>query len=336
MASDPVPWMVAGNVQHSVNVARLLAYASFGGSEGIVGPRDLEVRELAVPGPQVRVYPGACAILNRFPGAKYEAYAGRFPTETLVDIAPTGSGGGRSDLIVARVEDPFENGSPFANDGSGVFLRPAVISNVGTSIKNFKALGYAYPAIPLARVDIPPSTGTITQAMIADLRRMTAAVRREEWSRVFSGLGASSLTSTNWADWPPGASMQVDVPDWATHVEMSATLSGVAYGFNPASGQRDALGALQMKFGAVAGGYSAVTYDLSWNQAYGDRTTLMVGGAPGQIPVSVRGTTQNVVVQGFKNPGVNSYLQVDAGSAVSMDVVFYQSPESNIDYVALP
>lgn len=336
MASDPVPWMVAGNVQHSVNVARLLAYAGFGGSEGIVGPRDLEVRELNVPGNQVRVYPGACAILNRFPGAKYEAYAGRFPTETLVDIAPTGSAGGRSDLIVARVEDPFENGSPFPNDGTGVFLRPAVISNVGTSITNFKSLGYAYPAIPLARVDIPPSTGTITQQMIKDLRRMTAAIRRDEWSKVISGLGVSSLTSTNWVDWPVGASMQVDVPDWATHVSMSAVLSGIIYGANPTSGVRGALGALQMKFGNVAGGYSAVTYDLTWDQAFWDRATLMTGGNGGPIPAAIRGTTQNVVIQGFKNPGVNSYLQTDAGSAVAMEVTFYQSPESNIDYVAMP
>ena len=85
---DKAPWAIGGEgIEHSANVARLLAYAAAGGIEGIIGTLDLEVRPLAVPGGSVRVAPGACFILNRNPTGAYDMDAGRLPVEHL-RVAP--------------------------------------------------------------------------------------------------------------------------------------------------------------------------------------------------------------------------------------------------------
>lgn len=94
----------------------------------------------------------------------------------MVAIAATGSAGGRSDLIVAQVEDPNMAGEPWqtpTNPAVGPYIFTRVIPNVPAGTTSLRPLGYSgRSAIVLARVDLPASTGTVTASMITDLREL--------------------------------------------------------------------------------------------------------------------------------------------------------------------
>ena len=79
--------------------------------------------------------------------------------------------GWRNDLIVARIDDPTYQGGSF-DPATFEAARFEVISGVPSDQKDVSGLGLSYPAIPLARLNVPPSTGTITAAMITDLRKV--------------------------------------------------------------------------------------------------------------------------------------------------------------------
>src|SRR5690606_29700444 len=131
MTWDAVPWFVGGGAEHSPEVARLLAYAATGGAEGIVLPTDLRVAPLSAPGSGVRVLPGAAPVRTRASGGALQTYVARLPVANTVSISATGSGAGRSDLIVARIEDPYVAGTPYQepeNPASGPYVFTRVIS----------------------------------------------------------------------------------------------------------------------------------------------------------------------------------------------------------------
>src|SRR5688572_17632017 len=107
MGWDNAPWMIGGGVEHSVEVARLLAYIAGNGKEGIVRPTHLRVTQQGTPAASVRVLTGAAVILNRTAGADSQSYLGRMPSNDTVAITPT-TAAARSDLIIGRVEDPYQ------------------------------------------------------------------------------------------------------------------------------------------------------------------------------------------------------------------------------------
>lgn len=319
---DPVPWFVGGGAQHSPEVARLLAYASLGGAEGVVSPGDCRVAPLDTPTSKVRVLVGAIIALNRAAGGAQQSYVARNPTETVVDIAATGSGSGRSDLIVARIEDSHMPGEPWQDPadvtvGPYVFVR--VISNVNAATTKMPS---GQTGVVLARVDIPANTTVITAAMIKDLRSL-ARPRSERQNFVGSptpGVTMQNLQGAVWPDYRP----IVSVPNWATEAYVTATLSSIGQRVGPAQGiMTTVLG------GGLNGitGYRAINigYDLDAPVTQGSRHTLVVGGAF----TDVRGIAgKDVYVQmeaQQQNPGPNNgYLITVAGTQVLWDVQFYE------------
>src|SRR5690606_23287586 len=228
MAFDGVPWLVAG-ATHSADVARLVGFYAAGKDEGVAQPTDMQVLALAVPGNKVRITPGACAIINRTPGYPSQAYLAIAPSETEVSISATGSGSGRSDLIIARVEDPTLSGSEWntpEDPTSGPYVFPRVISGVPSGTTTGDELGLGYTAIPLARVDLPPSTGTITQSMITDLRGFAGVSGGKRQEDVFRSVEITSDTSEDQTGvnspeyWPNTARWDIQIPTWATEVQM--------------------------------------------------------------------------------------------------------------------
>lgn len=223
MSWDSVPWFVGGGAQHSPEVARLLAYAATGGAEGVVAPTDLKVTALDVPAGAVRVLPGAGMVLNRAAGGGQQTYAARLPVADEVEIAATGSASGRSDLIVAQIEDPFMPGEPWqapADPAVGPYVFTRVIPNVPAGTTRLQdAPGFeGRSALTLARVDLPPSTGTVTAAMITDLRGLVAPRTKRVLVNAAMPASAANLTSGTFVDWPTGG-ITVDVPSWAQKVD---------------------------------------------------------------------------------------------------------------------
>ncbi|TDC33464.1 hypothetical protein [Micromonospora sp. KC213] len=324
MAFDPVPWFVGGGAEHSPEVARMVAYTAFRGNEGTMGPADLGVRALAVPGTSVRVMPGACSILSRATGGTYQAYAARMPAETVVPIAATGSGGGRSDLVVARVEDPFMPGEPWAEPpdvAAGPYVFARVISGVPSGTTSVAALGLGYSAIALARIDLPANTGTVTQAMIVDLRQV-ANPRRDRSLIVSSPSGITSLTTSTYVNFPDAAVKPVAVPSWATHARIVQNVAGtLAFGDK-------VNGASRVKLGTVTG--QDTNYDT--NGAVGgdalDRPLLTADTLA--IPSAMRGTTQNVSIQTrvtYRGASGTGELRANTATTIVTDVEFFEAPE---------
>lgn len=324
MAVDPVPWFVGGGAEHSPEVARLLAFAAFRGAEGVIGAPDLAVRALAVPGAAVRVYPGACSILNRSAGGAYQAYAGRVVSEETLPIAATGSSGGRADMVVLRVEDPFMPGEPWqapADPKVGPYLFPRIIANVPAGATTVTELGLGYSAIPLARINLPASTGTVTQAMITDLRQI-GNPKRERSLFTASPSGNQDVSGAAFVEWPAAATRQIFVPRWATLARIVHTVAGcLAFGDKVNGGTKVKLGintgqeTLFDTNGAVGGDAldkTIVTAD-----------TLLVA------PV-YRGTMQSVSMQArvtYRGPSGTGLLRATTGTTIVTDIEFTERPE---------
>ncbi|WIE65959.1 hypothetical protein DEI99_005320 [Curtobacterium sp. MCLR17_036] len=227
MALDPVPFVIGGDAEHGPSVFRQLAYLATNGNEGVVGPGDLKVTALSVPGAGVQVAAGGASILNRV--SSQEAYTARNPNAdtTSVKIAATGSSGGRSYLVILRVDNPYIDGNAQApaDPVKGPYDRFDVIAGVPASTTRLQDIAqYAgVSAITLARVDLPASTGTVTNAMITDLRVLANPHETTIETPNF-GTVSGTMNSTSDQAFPP-FQPSIEVPSWATYARVGLTIS---------------------------------------------------------------------------------------------------------------
>lgn len=323
MPWDSVPWFTEGGAEHSSEVARLLAYAAFAGAEGIIGNSDLQVKALSTPGSSVQVTTGACAILNRAAGAKYQAYAARLPSADTVNVAATGATA-RSDLVIARIENPYSYGETWnqpADPAVGPYVFTRIISGVPNTTKRVKQVRPGDSAITLARIDIPANTSTITQSMIKDLREM-ANPRRRRVVRALRGTWdtpdeVGNTKYPSWEEFPNGARWDIEVPEWATSATIMATWAQLDQ-----RNAKDSYGRLRVAFGSVVTPETRFHNDYTGNA---QRHTF-VGGGTVSIPSSMRGNVYDAVLEGCGESGYTGVLEADGGAAVFLDVEFVEDP----------
>jgi len=218
-----VPILTDG-ASHPAAQFRMLIRDLARGAEGITEGDDLKVTQRATPGAGITVADGSCVIKGRddaFQG-HYSAYnAGSFN----VDIAPTGSGSGRSDMVIVRVQDPEYIAGLNPETDQIVFFE--VISNVSSS-----AIGIpdGRTGIPLARIDLPASTATITDAMITDLRKIANPRRERNLLPPQSPPSMSSQiggTSGTYSYFSTASGWFISIPDWATTCKIRLDISGL-------------------------------------------------------------------------------------------------------------
>lgn len=317
MALENAPWAVDG-AKHSAAVARTLAYASTSGAEGIVEPADLHVRATQTPSGSVRVAPGGIAILNRAPNGGQQTYTARNVSETLVEVQPTGSGGGRTDYVWAHIVDP-EYGGQFPE-------------NPQTAQYFFLTASAAQPEgngwYRLARIDIPASTATITQDMITDLREVANPRTLDVWRprALLSGEGEWANVTTADGEWFPnqGGEQSIYIPEWATRVQIAATWMSVRY-----ESGRNGYGEMWVEFGPYlrpsTRKYSTqrYMYDTAGPVANTYRTNWIVEDDRA-VPADVRGTTQAFIMKANKNPSSDTAASLDGMSGVSLKVRFLE------------
>lgn len=324
MTWDPTPWALEGGARISAAVGRLLAYASTSGAEGIVEPKDLKVTATPTPGSQVRVAPGAALIRNRYAGGGQQTYVVRNPTTDLKSVTKTPSGGGRSDLVVARVEDPQYGGAIPSNPVTYQYVTTHIIEGVpaGTS-KASQVASIDYPAVALARIDIPANTQTITNAMITDLRKV-ALPRKERHLFTYNLEGSTvyALDSTIEQFWPqfPEAIWRVDVPEWATEAKMVATWGGVRVSRSAATG------VIYSRLGF--GDLQARTQDQKWALDFSalageEMRESWVAGDDIAVPEEMRGTNQAVRLLG-RRIAAGGPPRLDNASSIMLDVEFVE------------
>jgi hypothetical protein len=208
-------------------------------TQGITGTSDMFVAQGDVPGQFVQIGTGSALVRAGNTPVSQQTYSAFAQAASIVGITPTSSGSGRSDLVVCRVEDPYISGSPWqapSDPALGSFVKFRVIQGVPPGTTTLAQAGRGGDsAIVLARIDIPASTGTITQGMITDLRQMAQPRQKHLINQTVGGISpANTLTSGTWALWPGYAPGNI-VPEWATHANITFTVDGI-YTVGPCDG----------------------------------------------------------------------------------------------------
>lgn len=220
------PWAIDGP-EVSAATARQVAYSATGGNSGVTGPKDLQVRQTSTPGTSVQVLPGSYVVVNR--NAKYQSYTGRNLSADLVDIPASGTTAKTWYLGVELLDPEFAGNGTVIEGKEDEFeyvhfvLRTSLTENTKTWL-------------PLAKITVPANTGTITNAMIKDLREM-ANPRMKIVTRARPSIGTDTgmkLSSTT-GEWFPGdgaevgSRQEIEVPYWATRMIVEASWLSVRY-----------------------------------------------------------------------------------------------------------
>ena len=329
MALEMDSWAVTG-AQSSARIARLMHQSGTASGNGVVDVGHLQVLPLEVPGGGVRILAGGATILGKEQEFQGSYFAYNVGTDT-VDIASTGSGGGRSDLVVLQVEDPNIDGTPWGHD---VTTDPVyyfrVIEGVSSTATEAPS---GTTAIPLARIDLPASTGTVTAAHITDLRQ-SANPRTERVLRTQFGEGLED-GRMDYADYKidyerwPQHDWVVTIPEWATQVQVVANWVNVVYPAPSSTTGVDARG--RVRVGLIGGGGNNLFTRHSFynfnqqgvNNAY--RCSIGLSNDV-MIPESMRGRTCQLRMYAQATDVTNHYLLMDGWANAFVDLQFNEIP----------
>ncbi|QTF70616.1 hypothetical protein [Arthrobacter woluwensis] len=324
---DAVPWMINDGPRHPGEVGRGLAYAATNGAEGVSGVGDLKVTAQPVPNGSVQIMPGGALLLNRYQGGAGQTYSLRCGTAATLQISPTGSSGGRNDLVIARILDPqydpeYKNAAP-PDPATFQYAYPTVIEGVAANA-TVKSLGLGYPAIDLSRIALPANTGTVTPAMITDLRRIAQPRRDHNMFAVFPAANNNIPTNGYGPSWPitAGQRPSLYIPTWATALTVVVTMSGIKY--TKGNTSTDTVAGIRTAFGSGS----------TWNYAEngiliqdaedtgGRYPCLLIGKHT--IPASWRGTTQILDLQATRSSGSGIWT-ADYQTQVGIDIEFEET-----------
>lgn len=309
MAFDPTPWFIGGGAEHSPAVARALAFAATGGKEGIISPGDLKVSALGSPGGSVEIAAGSAVIVNRSAGGAQQSYVMRAPSTTGLPVPPAGAGG-RSDLVLVRVEDPEFAPWAVPNDPvAAQYVKPFLLQGVPAGTTDASELNLGYSAIALARIDLPSNVAAVSSGMVTDVRKLAQARTSRE---VFTGPpAAANVALASAAITPfPNYQPQLVVPDWATNAVVLVHITSLGR----VSG--DTTGTLRAQLGAAIGNELPFNYE---GTAGDERVTALVVG---DLNVrAMQGRTQTLVVSGKRLTGPG-HLKTLSGTRVVFDVHF--------------
>ncbi|MDH6226202.1 hypothetical protein [Streptomyces sp. MJP52] len=329
-------WAVTGGT-NSAEEARLMLQASTRAGQGVVEVGDLKVSATSTPSSSVRIAAGAC-VIKGVEVTGQGSYSGvNLGVDTL--SVPAAGASPAHHLIVARAEDPTFSGSPWDTDllaGEPV-VRAVLIPNVAAGTTKVPA---GMSGIPLARIDLPASTAAVTNFMINDLRQMidprSQRVLRVSVGSVAGDDRAGNVTS-DYEHWPQ-AGWTVDVPTWATQVQVVATWGNVLLEPTGSTGAgSDARGQLRVLLDTGSGTtVSTVASSYNVNQvstSNGYRTSLF-NADQRAIPAAMRGKEVTVHMQAQGASGYNGRLLADAYGNFAVDLMFLELPAP--EAVAVP
>ena len=329
------PWAIGGGVEHTVDIARQNTYDMTGGAEGISRPGNLKVEPLQTPGTKIRVAPGGAILLNRYPGGEGQSYTVRNDSEVQVSVTATGSGGGRSDLVVARIRDTIQyEGQPPEDPNDFDYSPVEIIEDVPSDTKSFAELNENYPAIALARIDLPASTGTVEAEHITDLRQMAQPVL-DTVLRTYSLSQGDESTVSNTTAYPDGGQTfpsmvstvwdRIPIPAGASRARIMMWWTGVIF---PGGNAR---GRVWVQVGLNSEPNRTHTKSVYYDAPGGSnasRVVLMVADDI-SIPSALRGESHRFYPRANVVEGVPAAerIRLNPASAMALHVEFYADPE---------
>ncbi|MCX4885857.1 hypothetical protein [Streptomyces sp. NBC_00847] len=310
MSLFPRPILTNG-ATHSAQQFRMLVRDLSRGAEGITEGDDLKVTQRSTPGGGITVGDGSAVIKGRD-----DAFQGHYSVCNVgsvdVDIASTG-GTARSDMVIIRIEDPEYTGT--LDPAVDEIAYPQVISGVSSSAT---AIPDGRTGIPLARIDIPSSTATITDAMVHDLRKV--ANPRRDFTQLTQSPTALSTdiggTSGTFSNFSTAAGWPVAIPDWATTAILNLAVGQLRYNTDVYFGQ------IRATFGASL---TVQAVNLDDNDTGTRRGTVVLGDTL-TIPSAYRGTSQTLRFQACglsPNPGK---VGVDGSTTLMAGIQFVEAP----------
>ncbi|KPI22931.1 hypothetical protein OV320_0979 [Actinobacteria bacterium OV320] len=299
------PPMLTHGGTHPARAFRMMIRDLARGNSGVTEGNDLKVREWATPGAGVRVGDGSAVVGGAAWGqGSYTQYN---VGDAIVPIAPTGSSA-RSDLICLRVEDSdYEGNRDPAADEIGYFH---VVSGVSATTRTVPP---GMTAIPLARLNLPANTATVTNAMVVDLRQIANPRRDRRLYTAFpSTLSELKYQDNKWHSWPTSASWAVPIPAWAVSAKAVITIAGLRMA------RADVFASMQTKLGADLGDNTAIDDD----QGSATRRQTIVVADNITISAAQRGTTQTLSLQTYMSKSETGDLGVDSSTSIIADVEF--------------
>lgn len=334
MANDNVVYSVNG-ATHDPQLFREQAWINSGGQTGVVGPGSLEVLAQPTPGGSVRVLPGGFSIAATpggtagYTDAPWQSYAKALYQTSTVEIRPTGSSGPRVDVVGIVINDPqFEGTAESMSDEeleAHQFWSFHVIENAPASTTTAAGFGLPRPFLPLARINIPANTATITNAYITDLRFL--AVRRTQTdiytytpNRVRSMTGPGEFTET--------VDREIPIPQWATRLVVHGAINGMALTGTPST---DVSGNARAMIVVGDGSVSSNVFELEATQFYEldqprfNRITIPISGI-WNIPASRRGQNLRIFwrINMTNRPGTLTFFET--GARFDLTLHFEESP----------
>lgn len=302
--------LLTNGATHSAQTFRMMIRDLARGSEGVTEFNDLKVTPLTVPAGGVLVGDGSGIVRGR--AAAWQGHYTAYNIGTApVNIAPTGASA-RTDMVLMRVLDPeYEGNRNPATD-------PVVFFDVASGVSSTATTPPAgYSAIPLARISLPANTGTVTAAMITDLRRICNPRKDRTLYNAYPGTASDLTYSDNkWHNWPTAAAWNVYVPSWAVSAKVMVTIAGLRLT------KADVYARMQTVLGtgssAILGEDTFIDDDQGNNTR---RNTVVLGDNLG-VPAAMRGTTQRLTLQTYMYKAPTGDLRVDSGTSIFADVEF--------------
>lgn len=314
MALETTPIAVTGG-EHTAQQFRMMIRDLAQNNQGITAGDHLRVSALSTPGGGVQISDGSATISGKVSSAQGSYNVYNIGSDATTLIAATG-GTGRSDMVILRVQDPEYEGS--RNPSSCAFFD--VVSNVSSSATTVPS---GYSAIPLARIDIPASTGTITNAMIKDLRKVTNPRRDRILYPYYAAdpLVQISGTSETWQTFPNLTMASIPIPDWAASIKVVFTISGIRLASGNAWGN----------FRFLLGTYEATQWvGIDDNQGTAARRNTVVMVETIDLTTTsgaaMRGTTQAFKSRMRTRSSNAAQIGVDATTTFNIDVEFTEGP----------
>lgn len=338
MALEGVPWAVGawevggtqGVPETPAEAARGLAHLVIGGLEGPSGPGDMAVVPLDVPGAGVLVRKGTVGLLNRFPGGFGQAYVARNTGDEQVNLTATSSAGSRTDLIALVVEDPQYAGQPLPADGAhGPYVRFVVYEGVSANIKKLSEVAPNQTGIALARVTRPASTGTVQAAHITNLRVLPNPRSKTVKKQLTVGDKGTfdRLNAASWERFPQAAQWDIEVPSWATHVQLELRVNGVRV-TNDGTDAGNFRGRARLKLGSYVSG--EVIVDPEIPDANKGRKFPYATAGEALVAQADRGATLALEAQAYKVSDASGVeVREAAGTTLIAEVVFTEVPNSD-------
>jgi hypothetical protein len=298
MALNNIAWLMEQpGVQHSSELARVLAFAASGGENGVINGDGLKVQANATPNNQVQVLPGVAAVVSTYAGHVGQTYLAQNKTATQVSIAATTSAGARTDAIILTIRDTGVEGQTPANVQTQNYVQLEVVQGVSSSLKYASEITKTYPFILLAKVTLPASTATVQASHITDLREIVQPRERTNQLTVpnLQQVSQHNLTSTvaypTGQIWPAEGGPANDgkwivrAPSWATQAEVRVTWYGVAI---PTLAGR---GSIWLTWGLPADPTSGRTQQVQWDadESSSPYRTNLITNQTINIPSSFRG-----------------------------------------------